>query len=308
MGTTYNITIVDPPNDVALVTLQKQIDDLLEVVNQQMSTYINDAEIMQFNRAPVETWFPVSSGFLSVIELSQQLASLTKGRFDITIGPLVELWGFGKKQGSEVPTDAAIADAQSRVGWQNLHVNKDQQAIRKDKALWLDVSAVAKGYGVDQIAEILNSYNIANYLVEIGGEMRVKGLNQQQRSWRIGIEVPSLAQRQAQQIIELTDKSIATSGDYRNFFEQDGHRYSHTIDPVSGRPVKHNIASVTVVMDTAAEADAYATALNVLGEEAAIALVEQENIAAYFIFYDNENADKDYRILYTDSFSQFLSQ
>ncbi|MGH1486692.1 MAG: FAD:protein FMN transferase, partial [Cellvibrionaceae bacterium] len=269
---------------------------------------IDDAEIMKFNRAEVDQWQPISASFLEVLTLSQGLAALTEGRFDITIGPLIELWGFGKREQGDIPSDDEINTAKSRVGWQNLVIDQQKSAIKKMIPLWLDVSAVAKGYGVDQISALLDQYNSSRYLVEIGGEMRVKGYNQQDRAWRVGIEAPSLLQRQAQQIVAFTDKAIATSGDYRNFFEKDGQRFSHTIDPSTGKPVRHNIASVTVIAETAAAADAYATALNVLGKKNALAFAEQQNLAAYFILYNNDDPNQDYDIVVTEQFKPFLVQ
>ena len=308
MGTTYSIKIIDPPVGLVAVTLQKQVDDLLKEINQQMSTYIDDADIMQFNRAEIGQWQTVSSDFLDVLSLSQEIAALTAGRFDITIGPLIELWGFGKREQGDIPSESEINAAKNRVGWQNLVIDQQQRAIKKMTPLWLDVSAVAKGYGVDQISVLLDQYTASHYLVEIGGEMRVKGLNQQGQAWRVGIEAPSVLQRQAQQIVALTDSAIATSGDYRNFFEKEGQRFSHTIDPSTGKPVRHNIASVTVISETAAVADAYATALNVLGKEEALALAKQQNLAAYFILYNNDDSNRDYDIVVTELFKPFLVQ
>ena len=184
MGTTYSVIAINPPETLASVTLQKQIDDLLKEVNQQMSTYIDSAEIMQFNRVDVDQWQTISPGFLEVITLSQSIAEQTQGRFDITIGPLIELWGFGKREQGDIPTDSEIEAAKNRVGWQNLDIDQQNSAIKKRIPLWLDVSAVAKGYGVDQIARLLEQQNITRYLVEIGGEMKAKGYNRQNREWR----------------------------------------------------------------------------------------------------------------------------
>ncbi len=312
MGTTYSITLVSPPDNLVQTDLQKDIDDLLNSLNQQMSTYISTSEIMRFNEAPIDQWQKVSPEFLDVVVLSQKISGLTNGRFDITVGPLVELWGFGKKQhkgeASQIPDAIEIDAAKSRVGWQNLTTNIESQSIKKSIPLWLDVSAVAKGYAVDKLAELLQQqYSVESFLAEIGGEMRVHGKNPQKKQWRIGIEKPALLQKEAQELVQLTNKAIATSGDYRNYFEEGGQRFSHTIDPLTGRPVKHTIASVTVIADTTAEADALATGLNVLGEQAAITLATKENVAAYFIFYDNENPTAGYRTVFTDAFKPFLN-
>ncbi len=312
MGTTYSITVVSPPENVVHAELQKDIDESLNSLNQQMSTYINTSEIMLFNNAPVNQWQKISPEFLDVVILSQKISGLTNGRFDITIGPLVELWGFGKKQHkgdtSQIPEITEINAAKNRVGWQNLIVNAETQSIKKSVPLWLDVSAVAKGYAVDKLVELLEQrYGVEHYLAEIGGEMRVNGKNRQKKLWRIGIEKPALLQKEAQQLVQLTDNAIATSGDYRNYFEENGQRFSHTIDPLTGQPVRHTIASVTVIANTTAEADALATGLNVLGEEAAIDLAAKEGLAAYFIFYDNENPTAGYRTFFTDAFKPFMN-
>jgi thiamine biosynthesis lipoprotein len=306
MGTTYSITVVEPAPEINSEILQRSIDTLLQDLNQQMSTYIAGSEISRFNQIETQLWHSISPEFLEVILLSQNISKLSDGYFDISIGPLVELWGFGKKESSSVPDDIAIENAKQRVGWQHLQIDTAKQQISKAVDLWLDVSAIAKGYGVDKVAELLDQTGIENYLVEIGGEMRVSGINAKQRPWRIGIETPTLGQRGVQQVIELNDYSVATSGDYRNFFEENGQRFSHTIDPNTGKPVRHNIASVTVIEKSAAKADALATALNVLGEEKALQLAEKEQLAAFFIFYDNKNSGERYLIHYTDAFIPFL--
>jgi thiamine biosynthesis lipoprotein len=308
MGTRYNITVVDSENDNLSKSLQKEVDVLLINLNQQMSTYISDSEISQFNSKAINQSFSISEDFLKVVALSQEISALSEGFFDISIGPLVELWGFGKTEKSGVPSDSEIENARSQVGWQELTVDFENISLTKSIQLSLDVSAIAKGYGVDRVAALLDEKGIENYMVEIGGEMKVKGHNSQETSWRIGIETPTVGQRQVQQIIKIDSHAVATSGDYRNFFEENGQRFSHTIDPNTGYPVRHNIASVTVIAESAARADGLATALNVLGEEKALELARKENLSAFFIFYQNENDVEQYRIEYTPQFKQYLIQ
>jgi thiamine biosynthesis lipoprotein len=310
MGTSYNITVVDPPDNIDKYELQIDVDKLLIGINKEMSTYIADSEISIFNNSSVNTWQKISPDFFNVLELSQSISLLTNGRFDITVGPLVDLWGFGagSNDDQKIPDQQLLDTILSNVGWTNLILDKENTSIKKLKSIRIDLSAVAKGYGVDKIAELLSSKKIDNYLVEIGGEVKVKGLNKDKESWRLGIEVPSLLQKSVQKIVHLTDQAIATSGDYRNYFEENGTRFSHTIDPISGGPVRHNIASVSVIADTTAKADALATALNVLGEEAALDLSEKENIAAYFILYDNEDTENKYRVVHSKAFIPFLNQ
>lgn len=306
MGTTYSITIAEPPPSVVENELTSTIEALLQAVNQQMSTYIDDSEISKFNQAPVNTWQTISADFIKVVMLSQTLSEQSEGRFDVTIGPLINLWGFGRQTSSTVPSDAAIAAAKAKIGWQALEINEATRQIRKTKPIELNLSAIAKGFGVDKIAESLESKGIENYLVEIGGEIRVKGVNPSGNTWRLGIEKPSLNQQQAQQIIALIEGSIATSGDYRNYFEEGGVRYSHTIDPSSGKPVRHSIASVTVIAATAALADGYATALNVMGIDDALALAEAEKLSVFFILYD-QTSDTGYREVYSSQFTQYIN-
>jgi thiamine biosynthesis lipoprotein len=213
------------------------------------------------------------------------ISVLTDGAFDITVGPLVNLWGFGPT-GSvlEPPTDAAIAAARQHVGYEKLHTDCGHSTIRKDDAaLYVDLSGWAKGRAVDAVSAMLDTSGIGNYLVEIGGELRVSGHNSEQRKWAVAIEAPSTSQRVPQAVIRVTDTSVATSGDYRNYFEYGGNSYSHTIDPRTGRPVTHGLAAVTVVHPENAFADAMATALLVLGPEAGPRVAEDLGIAAYFL-------------------------
>ncbi len=309
MGTRYHITVVSPPSQLNEVKLQKEIDKLLININQQMSTYIADSEISNFNRWPINNWQTISADFFKVVELSQSISLLSEGRFDITIGPLVDLWGFGagSSDTQKIPDEKLIEQAKSRVGWQYLVLDKDKLAIQKLKPVSIDLSAIAKGYGVDKVSALLDLNGIKNYLVEIGGEVKVKGLNKEGNLWRLGIETPSLLQQGAQKIVQLEDQAIATSGDYRNYFEEEGVRFSHTIDPITGRSVKHNIASVSVIATTAAEADALATALNAMGFDKAQALTNRENIAAYFILYDNVQNETNYRIWASNSFNSLVN-
>ncbi|MFT5421339.1 MAG: thiamine biosynthesis lipoprotein [Candidatus Endobugula sp.] len=292
MGTTYHITIVQPKanalNAKESDALQELIDRQLVNINQLMSTYIVDSELSRFNQSPVGEWFPLSAETFAVIEYSLSLSAQSKGKFDVTVSPLIDLWGFGAEGLREFPSDEAISAAKAQVGWQSISLDKPQLQIKKTKALRTDLSAVAKGYGVDVIVQLLEQQKLQNYLVEIGGEIRVKGKNKDNVFWKVGIETPSLLQAGAQQIISLNNKAVATSGDYRNFFEHKGVRYSHTIDPDSGKPVIHNIASLTVISDTAMEADALATAFMAMGEAKALAMATVYNIPIYILLYEND--------------------
>ena len=290
MGTTYSVKVADAPTDLSQDQLQAAIKRVLEKVNDQMSTYRADSELSKLNSNSSTQWIDSSADLLTVVEEALRVSRLTDGAFDITVGPLVNLWGFGPdKQENQVPTQQQITDAMSRVGYTKMSTRRSPPAIRKTRRdIYIDLSAIAKGYGVDKIAEHLESLGVHNYLVEIGGDLRAKGHNAEGTPWKIGIEKPVPEQRAVQLIIQLQDQGMATSGDYRNFFEKDGQRFSHTINPRNGMPITHNLASVTVLSPTAMGADAMATALLVMGPETGYMLAKRERLAAYFI---NRTAD-----------------
>jgi thiamine biosynthesis lipoprotein len=216
--------------------------------------------------------------------VADRVSRLSEGAFDVTVGPLVNLWGFGPDPVRfEPPPDSAIDAARERVDYRSLRADCGQPAIRKDKAdVYVDLSAYAKGFGVDRVAELLDARGLHRYLVEIGGELRMRGLNADDQPWAVAIETPAESSGNVMRIVRLTDKAMASSGDYRNYFESGGRRFSHSIDPRTGRPTTHNLAAVTVVSDSAALADALATALLVLGPDDGFVLAESEGIPAYF--------------------------
>jgi thiamine biosynthesis lipoprotein len=263
------------------------IDEELKKINQHMSTYIADSELMLLNAASVGEWHNISQPLHDVLQLSQHISEQSGGAFDITVGPLINLWGFGPdKHEDQVPDAAALDAARKSMGYQKLEL-ADNQA-RKSGDIKLDLSAIAKGYGVDWIAEVVAREGVNNYMVEIGGEIRVSGLNPKGKPWRIAIEQPSMMQQSVHKAISITDMGMATSGDYRNYFEKDGKRYSHTIDPATGYPIDHRLASVTVLARTSAEADGWATAINVLGPEKGLEVANREQLAVYMIVKEGE--------------------
>lgn len=287
MGTRFNVAVVTE-SEFDQQQLQARIHETLDDVDRRMSTYRTDSEVSAFNRSPSTDWFPVSRALCEAVGEAIEFSNLSGGAFDITVGPLVDLWGFGPGDSlNEPPSDEAIAEAISRTGRMHLHANCEIPAIRKDLAgLQIDLSAYAKGLAADEIASLLDKQGIANYLVEIGGDLRARGHNASNASWRIAIESPYQPGHAVEKIIHIHDLSVATSGDYRNFFEFEGQRYSHTIDPRTGRPVAHNLASVTVLAESAAHADALATALMVLGPEAGMVFAERQGIAVYLLLRD----------------------
>lgn len=285
MGTSFSVRLVDPPAAVNRDVLGTAIGDRLETIEQRFSTYRPTSELSHVNAALTTEWIPVSAELCRVVEASIAVSRLTNGAFDVTVGPLVNLWGFGPNgDRTSPPEEELVAEARSSVGYEKLETDCARPALKKAlPGVYIDLSAIAKGHAVDEVARLLDDRGITNYLVEIGGELRMRGQNAEGREWAIAIEEPAEYERAIEAIVRLTDLAVATSGDYRNFFEFGGVRYSHTIDPRTGRPVTHNGASVTIVAPSATEADALATAFLVLGPDDGLALAEHEAIAARFL-------------------------
>jgi thiamine biosynthesis lipoprotein len=308
MGTYYSIKLIK--SDIAsskktAENIQAGVDSLLIVVNQQMSTYIDDSEISRFNQYKNTDWFPVSADLRYVIEKAIQISKLSGGAFDITVGPLVNLWGFGTEERiQKIPTNEEIQERMAFIGYQNLSVKKSPSSIKKREiSLYCDLSAIAKGFGVDKITEYLDLLTIHNYLIDIGGEIRTRGRNQQGLLWKIGISTPD-DKFGIQKVVLLENKAVATSGDYRNYFESDGQRYSHTIDPTTGRPIAHKLASVTVLHDTCMIADALATAIDVMGPDKGYEFAIAQELPVFMIVRENDRFVEKM----TPGFEKYLSQ
>lgn len=283
MGTTYNIKYIESEGIPSPEVLQKEVDRLLEEVNDQMSTYRKDSELSRFNQNQTSTPFEVSPQTATVVKEAIRLNGLTLGALDVTVGPLVNLWGFGPEARPEVvPTDEELAARKANTGIQHLTV--EGNLLTKDiPNLYVDLSTIAKGWGVDVVADYIQSQGIQNYMVEVGGEMRLKGINREGVKWRIAIEKPSADERAVQEIIEPGDMAVATSGDYRIYFERDGVRYSHIINPQTGKPIRHKVVSVTVLDKSSMTADGLATGLMVLGEEQGMKIANENNIPVFMI-------------------------
>lgn len=335
-----------PPTASVQAQVQRDIDALLERVNMLMSTYQPDSEISKFNASPVQQRFELALETYKVLELAGRVHLRSEGYFDVTVGPLVEAWGFGAQGRRETPpSELAINSALNRVGQSALSLEvldvetkgdidqldakmqqfygvdlleaetsgmgNQQYFLLKNKSVHVDLSAIAKGYAVDLVANYLRAIGGEDFLVEVGGEVSTSGRKRDGESWRIALEVPQPGQRSVQRILNLSNVAVATSGNYRNFFEYKGKRYAHSIDPNTGWPVVHGLASVTVLVPAlnlthegdaidaqiqtleaarvhwksgAAEADAWATALLVAGPEHAVRLAQQYDLAAIFIF------------------------
>ncbi|HNX96067.1 MAG TPA: FAD:protein FMN transferase [Candidatus Aminicenantes bacterium] len=285
MGTHYHVKAIPSGRNAPGVDQVRQaVEGELEAVNRAMSMFRPDSELSAFNRSSSGVWFPVSPATAEVVEHARQISVLSGGAFDVTVAPLVDLWGFGRNGGRTAPpSPEEVARVRQEVGYERLRIRLAPPALRKETAtLRCDLSAIAKGYGVDRVGLRLESLGFDRYLVEIGGEVRCRGQGPTGADWQVGIAAPD-ASGDLLRVIHLRDVAVATSGDYRNYFEKDGRRFSHTINPRDGAPITHSLASVTVIHPSCMHADAMATALNVLGPEAGLALANREKLAAYFI-------------------------
>lgn len=290
MGTTYSVKLASLPDRMSAAEVKAGIEDRLETVNRQMSTWRKDSEISRFNAYAGTDWFPISADTLTVLKEAHRISELSGGKFDITVMPLVNLWSFGpENRPQKVPSEEEIAAKRQSVGYTLLAFRTDGPAVRKSRSgVTVDLSAIAKGFGVDKLAEYLDSLGVPGYMVEIGGEVGCKGTKADGSPWRIGIQSPKQLKQSAFRVVPLHDRAMATSGDYRNYFEQDGKRYSHTIDPHTGRPVTHKLVSATVVTETCMTADGLATAIMVLGPEAGYNFAVKNNLAVLLIVADGK--------------------
>jgi len=283
MGTTYNIKIIADSSDFDDKALQADIDKVLVQVNQEMSTYIPDSELSLFNKSESVTPRKISQGLARVMKEAIRIGEISKGKLDVTVGPLVNLWGFGPEYRPEtVPSETLLRQTKAKIGLHHLTLNGNTLSKALPE-LYVDLSTIAKGYGVDVVAELIEQQGIENYLVEIGGEMRVKGFKHTGELWHIAIEKPITTERAVQQVVVPKNNAVATSGDYRNYFEIDGQRFSHIIDPDSGKPIEHKLVSVTVIHPSSMTADGLSTAMMVMGADKALAFAQEHGIAAYII-------------------------
>ncbi len=289
MGTYWMVRLGSLPDGFATDELRAQIEALLEQVNDEMSTYRPDSSISRFNRAEPGTALDLPAGFARVLGEALDWAEQTDGAFDPTAGPLVNLWGFGPGDAERtIPSPERIEQVRASVGWQRIVYDADRARLIQPGELYLDLSAIAKGWGVDVLAEHLISVGIEDFLVDIGGELRVSGTRPDGERWRVGIERPAADRREAVTIVEVSDLAIATSGNYRNFFEAEGQHFSHLIDPRSGRPITHSTVSVTVAAETATAADALATALSVMAVDEAWRFASERGLAVFWLTSDDQ--------------------
>lgn len=293
MGTSYTIKALNLQEHHDEKLIKETVYAILKQVDLSMSTYKKESELSRFNAAEVGQWIRVSEGLFSVMNMANTISLQTEGKFDATVGPLVNLWGFGPDRSKNVvPSEEKIKAASELVGFQHLEYDKDNMAVKKMKPVSVDLSAIAKGYAVDKVADYLISVGIDSFLVEVGGEVRAQGQKVDGNPWRIAIESPTVGIRSVQRIIDVAAVGVATSGDYRNYYEVDGERYSHTIDPNTGKPIDHKLASVTVVHPFTAMADGYATAFMVMGPEAALAFATAQKIPVFLIVHGEDGFEE----------------
>jgi len=319
-GTRYHVSVVMEDDQARLQQLAGGIEQVLGGVDAAMSTWREDSELSRFNALPDQSdWTALSASLYTVLLEAEAVSALTDGAFDITLGPVVNLWGFGPDaRPDKVPDEATLTKVLSRTGHGKIELRDQPPAIRTREAQYLDLSAIAKGFGVDEVARYLAAEGISGYLVEIGGEVSVGGRKPDGSAWRLAIETPGNAAEKVNRIVALggvvdeasavdsarNHRALATSGNYRNYYEVNGQRYSHTLDPQNGKPITHNLASVTVIAKNCMRADALATGFTVMGFEDAMALAVRQNIPAYFIV----RGEVEFETHYTPAFSSFITQ
>lgn len=286
MGTYYSVKINETRLDAH--KLKADLDKLLREFNQVFSTYIKDSELSLINQAKKDREINLSDELNFLLELSKDISRIGENSFDITVGPLVNAWGFGPDGKRNIPTEEEIQELRQYVGMDKIILEKGKLKKLADE-VYIDLSAIAKGHGVDAVVNFLKGQGVTSAIVEIGGEVRTIGKKDSKNRWRVGLEKPSEKQTgELEAIIQLEDMAMATSGSYRNYRKYRESFFSHTIDPRTGKPVNHTLISVTVVSDTCAKADGLATALMVLGPKNGPELVEKLGIPAYFVYKEGE--------------------
>jgi thiamine biosynthesis lipoprotein len=306
MGTTYTVKVAAAPASVDAARLRVTIDDVLAQIDRSMSGYRADSEVARFNASASTQWQAVSPDLAAVVRTALDISAASSGAFDITVAPLVAAWGFGPAGEPKVlPSAEQLAQIETNVGYGKLHLRLDPAALRKDVAgLSIDLNGIAPGFAVDRLADRLRTLRIENYMIDIGGEIRAHGRNARDEPWHIAVEHPVDTERTPYASVWLGSAAVSTSGEYRQFYERDGRRYSHTVDPHTGRTIDRAPGSVVVIAATAAQADGWATALNVLGPRDGLALATQRHLPVMFI----EHAGGEWRSQSTPEFGRYRDQ
>ena len=283
-GTFYRISLAGELSQTRQEAIHDRVRQRLDTVDRQMSTWRDDSDLNRLNNAAPGEWVGLPEPLTNLLARSRTIASATGGAFDITVGGLVNLWSFGPEaRPAEKPSQEELRARLAQVGYDKVEVDTASDRARRLTAASVDLSAIAKGHAVDLLGALLEQEGYPDHLVNIGGDLLASGRKPSGEPWQIGIEVPRDGRQSARHIVPLSNLSLATSGDYRNYFEQDGRRYSHTIDPRDGRPVQHRLASVSVFHPQNTMADALATAFMVMGMERALAYAREHDIAALLI-------------------------
>ena len=306
MGTTYLIKISDYDTNIRpLDEIRFKVDSTLKLINLQMSTYMTSSEISKFNDAGIMSILP-SPKFLSVLEYARDLSISTNGLFDITVGPLVQLWGFGQKNSNWAPPNKLNINQLLESIGNNTWALSFGELIKLNPNMEIDVNAIAKGFAVDIISLLIRSLGYNNYMVEIGGEVYCAGVNGNDESWKIAIELPDFESRSLFNIVNMSESAMATSGDYRNYFSYNDKKYSHTINPKTGKPIEHSLASATVISETCMDADGLATALLVMGTENALGFIENKNDVECLLIERTQNGS--FKTFMSSGFGFYLSE
>ena len=300
MGTTYLIKIVAPPEKINSENIKKKAETILLQVNQDMSTYINDSLISQFNKLNKDKKISVSVDFIKVLKESNRINELTDGSFDISVLSTVEKLGFGAHKEQSVLNSSKEVKILNNFGQDQVVIDNNFIYKLKDN-IKIDFSSIAKGFAVDKLAELLDSLGFDSYIVEIGGEIKTKGLNPDSKLWSVAIEKPDPTKRSVLEIIKLNNKAIATSGSYRNFYINKGKKLTHIIDPATGKSVDSNIVSATVIGESCMTVDALATAMMIMPPAKSIKIANNNNLAVMIV----EEINGAYKIHYSSSFSEY---
>ena len=301
MGTTYSIKYSS--SLIPLYQIQKEINNILNSINDQMSTYINDSEISIFNKMSKDMEYIVSSDFYYVLDKSKYYYDLSNGLFDITVEPLSELWGFYDKEFT-LPSKKSIDSTKAYLGFDKIKLLDGNEIVKSNNQVKISLNAIAKGYAVDKITNYFDSNNIKNYMVEIGGEVKAKGSNSLEQKWKIGLSSFELEVGNVFEYVLINDGALATSGDYRNFFVYDGVSYSHVINPITGYPTESNVVSATVLASNCIDADALATILNVMEPAESITLINQlSNVECVIV----ERVEDGFHYYYSDDIKKYFN-
>lgn len=284
MGSSFTVQYVRSPGTPGPDQVKDEVETVLAGIDRMFSTYRSDSDIERFNVLPADSCQAMPEQLLQLVQVGEQFSEQSQGAYDLTVEPLLNLWGFGPQAREErVPDAQALADARQRVGYRHLRIEGDQ--LCKDAAVEVDFNSIAAGYAVDEVVERLQAMGVSSYLVEVTGELRAAGLKPDGSHWRVALEVPRDDREVAQQVLSVDGYGVSTSGDYRNYFEREGKRYSHTFDARTGAPVEHALAAVTVLDPSALMADGWSTVLMILGPQEGWDYALQHEIAALFVMH-----------------------